>query len=62
MMRTTRRWVRRCHRNASIATIGRHGAKCVNAAEPKFVKQGIGIVSWDPPSVAMNPETAPDRD
>jgi hypothetical protein len=34
----------------------------VNAAEPKFVKLGIAIASWNPPSVAMNPETGPDRD
>jgi hypothetical protein len=35
---------------------------CVNAAEPKFVKYVIGIISWNPPSVAMNPKIGPDLD
>jgi hypothetical protein len=36
--------------------IERDRGTCVNAAGSMFVKDGIGIAFWNPPSVAMNSE------
>ena len=41
--------------------IERDRGTCVDAAGSKFVKHEIGSASWNPPTVAMDPETGQGR-